>query len=310
MKQLIHPYIYCLILSSPLVFAEQLDVKEARSLFEESSRATRNLNYEGNFIYIHDQELESMKIVHFQTDGVEQEVLRSRNGRQWEILSIGDQVYVDIGANKQTDMRYNRVKNFSTRLNDDIFNHYRFNFVGEERVAERKTDKIQIEPNDKFRYGYRIWIDKLTKLILKTQVIDENGTPIEVMMFTELNTQIKPPKGLKPVKSQQQNSAVKNPTRTIVKWHLKLPPGFSVKENISSEGPYEHMRFSDGFADISVFVSRQKTAVVGKNQSIRIGSTTAMGVDSEKLNRQVTIIGEVPLRTVEQIANTIRMNTQ
>lgn len=311
MKRFLNPYIYFLLVTSPLLQAEPLDSKLVRNLFDESSQATRNLNYEGNFVYLHDNNLESMKIVHFQTEGVEQEVLRSRSGGTWEILSIGDQVYVDLGANKQTDMRYNRVKNFSTRLSDDIFKYYRFNLLGTERVAERLANKIQILPKDKFRYGYNLWIDDQSKLILKTEVVDEHGKAIEVMMFTELNLEIKPPKNLKPVVPNTQDGGNKNvSSKSTFVLDFELPPGFATKENISSEGPYEHVRISDGFANISVFVKQQKSTVLGKSQSVRIGSTTALGVEKANINRQVTIIGEVPLRTVEQIANTIQMNVR
>ena len=59
---------------------------------EQMVQAVRTLAYEGTFVYLHDNQLESMHIVHTVENGQEQEHLVSLNGAAREVIRQSDSV--------------------------------------------------------------------------------------------------------------------------------------------------------------------------------------------------------------------------
>ena len=88
-----------------------------------------------------------------------------------------------------------------------------------------------------------------------------------------------------------------------------LPPGFRVvsmdKEEVpGQQEPLVHIMYSDGLANVSVFIEPLKN----KNpaRSSRVGSSNSFSVQSG--DYQVTAVGEVPADTVQNIATSMRHN--
>ena len=55
------------------------------------------------------------------------------------------------------------------------------------RVTGRDTQVVVILPRDSYRYGYRLWADKESGLLLKADLIDQMGSTLEQLMFTQVN---------------------------------------------------------------------------------------------------------------------------
>lgn len=55
-----------------------------------------------------------------------------------------------------------------------------------ERVAGHLADVVEITPKDTLRFGYRIWSEKKTGLVVKMQTLGEQGAVLEQVAFTEL----------------------------------------------------------------------------------------------------------------------------
>jgi len=85
-----------------------------------------------------------------------------------------------------------------------------------------------------------------------------------------------------------------------------LPPGFllAVTERIpdAAGNPMEHFIISDGLATISVYV--ESAAQEGLNGPSRIGAIHAQG--GKIAGHQVTVVGEVPARTVAAVLSALR----
>ena len=64
---------------------------------------------------------------------------------------------------------------------------YRIGVRNQERVVQRLTQVISIDPVDNLRYGRKIWIDLISKVPLKHEVFDENGRMVEQMVFTSFS---------------------------------------------------------------------------------------------------------------------------
>jgi sigma-E factor negative regulatory protein RseB len=98
-------------------------------------------------------------------------------------------------------------------------------------------------------------------------------------------------------------------------WELtKLPAGFrmttrSVQALPGSSEPVEHMVITDGIASVSVFVERRQGNTQAPAEGpARVGSSSAFSTVVD--GHQVTAVGEVPLTTVEFIANQVKATSK
>jgi sigma-E factor negative regulatory protein RseB len=87
---------------------------------------------------------------------------------------------------------------------------------------------------------------------------------------------------------------------------VDLPPGFRlVKQGdwLDEDGRrVEHLVLSDGLASVSIYV--EGAPKQGLRGSARIGAVHAAGAQVSR--HQVTVVGEVPLQTVEAVLAGIR----
>jgi sigma-E factor negative regulatory protein RseB len=88
-----------------------------------------------------------------------------------------------------------------------------------------------------------------------------------------------------------------------------LPPGFRIvsahrEQFPGSGGPVIHLLYSDGLANVSVFIEPvTEPRPVHKS---RVGASSSYSVQAGQY--RVTAVGDVPAATVEQIAASIRPN--
>jgi sigma-E factor negative regulatory protein RseB len=283
-------------------------------------QAVHGLNYEGDFVYLHDNHLEAMRVVHTAKENGERERLISLNGSAREVVRDNASVTCITPDSKSVSVG-ERVfgKGFRAVLSmdaDELSDLYDFVMIGTDRVANRPTRVIAIIPKDEYRYGYRIFLDEEHALPLKTDMLDSGGNAVSQVMFTNLRVssdiedraettlegkelyrwvQQTP----RPVRKQSQKSG----------WAFtKLPKGFQLsihtrRSNSDEQTPINHFVLSDGLATLSVYIEKS-TGQTGLKGSSRMGSVNAYG---NTLNDyQITAVGEVPEITVRQIADTIR----
>jgi len=92
-----------------------------------------------------------------------------------------------------------------------------------------------------------------------------------------------------------------------------LPPGFTLRERIQRVTPLrqtrlEHLVYSDGLSAASVFI--EDTLPGEKRQASGFSSMGAVNIYIRYLgNTRITVVGEVPGRTVEMIAKSVRHET-
>lgn len=186
--------------------------------------------------------------------------------------------------------------------------------LGQDRVAGFETDVVQLVPKDALRFGYRIWSEKKSGLVVKLQTVDADGVVLEQAAFSELaldapvridklNQMMGATHGWRVEKSE----AVKT-TPAAEGWQMRTPvagfkpincykPPFAGAP--APEGTLQWI-FSDGLAAVSLFVEaydRQRHTQEGLYSS---GAT-------QTLTRRVqdwwlTAVGEVPPQTLKAFA--------
>jgi sigma-E factor negative regulatory protein RseB len=188
-----------------------------------------------------------------------------------------------------------------------------------ERVAGRHTELITVDPHDRFRYGYRLWMDRDLGLLLKSELIDERGEIVEQLVYTniELPASI-PDELLEPAISgagytwyndDRSKPVAVSAADSEPGWYPDwLPDGFELSDVardpiLASRDPVEHLVFSDGLASVSVFIEQLDAASEPLAGLDTMGAVNAYGRMIE--DYQITVVGEVPAITVERISRSI-----
>jgi sigma-E factor negative regulatory protein RseB len=315
-------YLRWLLPALLLVAGQAVAGDNARHWLNGMSRALQSLNYDGTFVYLHDGKLETMRIVHQASEHGEVERLVSLTGSPREVLRDDKAVTCIMGDSKSVTVGQSRPRQPFPVVPDDLDSlsrHYRLQELGEDRMAGRMARVITITPKDRFRYGYRFWIDTGNYMLLKSDLTDADGEAIEQVMFTRMEVSDHlPVAALQPsltgdgYKWSRQGADSRNPAATPGRsgWAVKgLPAGFELtdfqRKRMRKEGASaEHMVFSDGLATLSVYIEKLKPDAKVFQGLSSMGSMNAFGAVVD--GYQVTVVGEVPPVTVQMVASSVK----
>ena len=188
--------------------------------------------------------------------------------------------------------------------------------LGADRVAGFDADVVQLAPKDALRFGYKIWSEKRSGLVVKLQTLDADGNVLEQSAFSELqlDTPIRPDKLAQMMHPPQgwrveRAQAVKT-SAASEGWALRSDvAGFrpmSCYKRSGRPGAPEgaiHWVFSDGLASVSLFVEPYDRQRHQQEGMFAAGAT-------QTLTRRIddwwlTAIGEVPAQTLKAFAQNL-----
>lgn len=286
------------------------------------AEAIRTLNYDGTFVYRNEDRMESMRIIHRASPGEERERMFSLTGTPREVLRDKNKVTCILPDSQSVVVVKSRPRSVALHVFDPqerFTRFYRLSAHAGERVAGRKTTRVSVQPIDEYRYGYRLWLDQLTGLLLKSELVSEQGKALEQIVYTNIRLPAHIPDDLlAPAISGEGYTWYSNEypvTRTasirpgdqwVVTW---VPKGFEVSDRIYdpssvSRNPVEHLVYSDGLAKMSVFIELLDDAKERLLGPSGMGAINAYG--SVIGDYQVTVVGEVPEITVEKVGQSVR----
>jgi sigma-E factor negative regulatory protein RseB len=280
--------------------------------------ALHALDYEGTFVYLHNNHLETIRVTHTVDDSGERERLISLNGAAREVVRDDASVTCVSPDTRSVSVGRRMLQGFHAIFSMDVgrlSDYYDFRFLGDARVAGRGARVVAIIPRDGFRYGYRIYLDKGNFLSLKSDMMNEDGDLISQVMFTSLETgsQIKGMgesslEGKEDYRWVTQRPMHPLPDGQRVSWAFReLPAGFEIGLYAHSsvnarQFEMDHIVLSDGLASVSVYVEPEGKEP-GLRGAARMGAISAFGRTLD--GYQVTVVGEVPAAMVERVAKAI-----
>jgi len=300
--------------------AQAVVAQDAQNWLSRMSRAVEELSYQGTFLHMHGGDVETLQITHLNDDGVVSERILALDGVPREIIRHEDEVQC-ILPDRQTVLLEERrdVSPLVSALpsySDELLRHYDFTLHESVRVVERQTQIVSIKPKDSFRYGYMLWLDQDTAMPLKSQLVDDQGNVLEQILFAQLEISDSIPRSALEPTIDTDGFRVFRPREEEElgedDLHLRaarVPDGFQLSVETrrpiaGSEYPVEHLVYSDGLATVSVFIEDPKNEPDVASGHSRVGSANAFSLSVS--GRQVTAVGEVPSRTVETIATSLR----
>jgi sigma-E factor negative regulatory protein RseB len=294
---------------------------DALDLLNSMSAASRQLNYDGIFIYQRGGQMETMRLIHKRNENNEVERLVSLTGTAREVIRNNQSVTCIFSDDKSVVVEKSRSNKFLTSTLpesiESISDLYSFSITGDERVAGRDTWIVSIQPQDTLRYGYRLWIDKEHNLLLKSELISGSGTTLEQIMFARMMVlDFIPDELLEPSIAKAgftlfQNADRKNEsTVTVSNWRAGwMPDGFAMsdfekQQASANSNEMDHLVYSDGLAIVSVFVEKLRQASDAMTGATNLGAVNTYAMYTND-GYQVTAVGEVPQATVQRMALSI-----
>jgi len=280
--------------------------------------ATHQLNYAGVFVYQRGVQLDSMRLVHEFDGQRERERLLSLSGPAREVIRDGKIVTCYFANDKAVMVEQNPPRDMlgiglSAPL-EVLQQSYHFTRQERDRVAGRTAVIVAVTPKSDDRYAYQLWIDEESKLLLKS-VIMGGGRILEQVQFThievldEIAAELLLPQisgsGFTWQTDQEETTAGAQVER-VPAWRVGwIPNGFALKQDniqnmATSQMPVEHLVFSDGMAMVSIFIEKLMPEEPHLQGYSARGAVNAFSRVADQ--HQVTVVGELPLAIVKQIA--------
>ena len=293
---------------------------EPREWLKRMSTAMSQMNYQGTFVYVQGDTVDSMRITHVSDqDGVRErlvsvsgaprEVLRDSSGVRW-VLADDQSVFADSA------FKGSFFPELPLDEDDQTAESYSLSLGGRARIAGHMARNLKVLPRDNYRYGYSLWLEEHSGLLLKWIMIDSNRKPLAKLMFTDLRLgsevdvkELKSSSQLKKFKTVESSlPSGRGISQAKPRWQpAELPPGFSLTAHRyfgrKDQGIYEHLVYSDGLAAVSVYVESNDSQSRNETGLKRRGTTHAfLRITDDVL---ITVVGDVPAITVQSVADTV-----
>ncbi len=309
--------------AAPEARAAERGVNEWLTRMQEASRRRA---YVGTFVVTAGANLSSARIWHV-CDGVQQvERVESLTGAPRSTFRHNDQVLTFLPdarlvvAEKRESLAL--FPNFLQAGEASIARFYQLKAAGTGRVAGLEADILQLQPKDNLRFGYQVWSEKSTGLVVKLQTLDGAGQVLEQAAFSELRLDA-PVSMTELTRMMGRTEGYQLARPELVKavaavegWVLKTDvPGFKPqscqKRTMAASGaarqaPTLQWIFSDGLASVSLFIELFDPRRHGQSASYAMGAT-------HTLTRRIgdwwlTAVGEVPPQALLAFAQGLERN--
>lgn len=283
--------------------------------------AAHQTDYSGVFVYQYDNHVETSRITHVVEADGEYEKLESLDGPKREIIRHHGEVWCLIN-HKMVQMDSRQIRStFPALLPEQLAvlaENYHARQVGMERVAGYNAQVIMFKPKDNLRYVHKMWAHTGSGLLLKAAVLGDKNRTIEQYAFTQLQIGGNIDRSWigETTRNHEQPAAAsgqaKGGTPVNSGWVVDaLPAGFRKIMEISRpmrdrHAPVTQIVYSDGLSAISIFIEPDD----GDEDDVEgLISRGAVNLYHRVVNDHlVTVVGEVPPRTVMQVLGSMRHN--
>ncbi|MBD5805314.1 Sigma factor AlgU regulatory protein MucB precursor [Azoarcus sp. Aa7] len=285
--------------------------------------AGQRLNYSGTFIYQSGKNFETSRIAHMSDANGEHERLEVLDGSPREVIRSNSEVRCVLPDQKTVIVdRPGTRRAFPSRLPvafGGLAENYRIRKGSVGRVAGLDAQQIILEPKDDLRFGYQLWAELQSGLLLKARTVDDRGEIVEQFTFSDVRIGGEiGSDAFRPRITKSSDWRIVQANGVEVRkeesgWALNAPlAGFSLVSVMRrplgrDRGEALHMVYSDGLASISVFIEPND----GTRAEPRPFASGAINIYKRVVGPHlVTALGEVPLRSVQRLGDAIEPVTR
>jgi sigma-E factor negative regulatory protein RseB len=292
----------------------QAQSPETLSWLKKINEATQRLSYTGTFVYEHGGRTETSRITRYVDPSGNIEKLEVMDGVPREIVRTKDTVRCYLPDSRVVKVDRRTERGFPALVPERIHalaRHYDISLGETRRIAGFDCQAVVLQPKDDLRYGYRLYADVNTGMLIGAVTVDAAGQSVERFTFTQLNfgnvtrSMVRPRHAVKEWRVEDAEAA---PTQ-LSGWRLASElPGFhkvtELKRRLGESRPAGQMVYSDGLAAVSVFIEPLET----RRDPVRTGLASMGAIHiytREVANHVITVVGEAPAVSVRRIADAV-----
>lgn len=305
---------FAMALSAP---AAAQAAEDALALLRRIHQATEKLSYTGTFVTQQGDRVQSSRITRYVGAGGEVERIEVLDGTPREVVRTRDTVkcYLPERRTVKVEKRMD-ARAFPALLPEtfaDLLRNYAVSRGEAARIAGYECESVVLTPRDELRYGYQLWADTATGMLLRVRTFDAKGETVEQFTFTQLAIGPVAREKLKPrhaARDWQIEYATVAPARLEEQgWRLAAElPGFrkiaEVRRRMGESAAVNQVVYSDGMAALSVFIE----PVSRRAERVRpgIASVGAVNIYTRQVaDHIVTVVGEAPAASLQRLGNTV-----
>lgn len=201
-----------------------------------------------------------------------------------------------------------------------VLDNYEARSIGMDRIAGHEAEVLMLKPRDALRFAHRLWAERGTGLLLRSDVLGPGGELLESSAFTDLSIggKLAADSVLGPMKRLEGYRVVRPQTERVQLeaegWTMtRSVPGFQLVSctrrplDAAADGHAAERAlqavFSDGLTHVSVFIERFDAS---RHRPMR----TVLGATNTVMSRRgdwwLTVVGEVPMATVQQFETALQ----
>lgn len=290
---------------------------DALALLRKVYQATEKLSYTGTFVYQQGDHTETSRITRYSGPGEDVERVEVLDGMPREIVRTRDTVRCYLPESKTVKVeRRIDPRAFPGMLPaqiSELARHYTIARGEMLRVAGYDCESVVLTPKDDLRYGYKLWSDAKSGMLLKARTFDRRGETVEQFTFVQFSSGSVPRDRVRTRHAVQdwriEDAAVAPANLTGAGWSMHADlPGFrkvaEVTRKLGEARSVGQMVFSDGMAAVSVFIE----PMTGRDEAVRRGPSSLGAFHiytREVANHVVTVVGEAPAASVQRIASRV-----
>lgn len=301
--------------------ASQYPSDSAESWLIKMSTAVKTLNYSMSFVVLKPGTDSQPYLWRHGIDenGTEMEQLNLLNGPGREVVRIGDKVsYFEPNVPPYSLQSTSVNGPFPSELlyqPEKLFDSYQFILVGRSRISGRAAQQIRVISKDKSRFGFNLWLDQESGLLLKMNMVNLEGQLLEQIQVTAIQVTEKADPFFSRIEVAMLPDVLVLPNQHEQQhWALNyLPVGMVIVKQDTHRLPMtgelvDYILLSDGLVDISIYLqpldSKKATQdLIGRHESNTI-LTRQLG------NVSVTVVGKIPAATADTILKSIQFLPQ
>jgi sigma-E factor negative regulatory protein RseB len=293
---------------------------DALGWLQRAADAARNASYAGTFVHTNGERMSTIRVTHVKNDGQEHERIEALDGPPYEIVGRDDEMfcYYPDAKTVRLDRRVN-ARFFPSLFRapaEVIGQSYDVKLGNVEHVLGYDCRWILLEPRDAKRFPERLCSEVGTGLVVRARTLSLQGQVLEQYTFTDLKLGPHVARGdVKSifearVKQWITDARPREEAKGVdTGWTVeKLPAGFEKMTELrrtlpGRPHPVSQLIYSDGLASLSVFVEPNGAPTRTREASSEDGTTTFFARPMG--DQLVTVLGEVPLATAEQVAASV-----
>lgn len=286
--------------------------------------AASRRNFQGTFVVSGGGSVASARIAHYYEGPNQYERIEALDGKQRKVFRHNNVVHtVWPGSHVALIEQRGLLNSFPALLqasDGGIADLYDVRAEGVERVAGREADVLAVDARDKYRYGYRLWADRASGLLLRADVIGERGAVLETSAFSDVAIGVRPQpesvlQAMRRLDGYQVIKPVLTPTRLEDEgWTMRhVAPGFRQVSCVSRqmESPDEagadpaappviQAIYSDGLTYVSLFIEPYRPQRHSQSLLAAVGATLTL--TRRQGDWWVTVVGDTPAVTLKYFA--------